>query len=557
MSVKRQLTTEELIKSFKETEHNEINLHSNPPILEVMNTLNNMNINTNEDYSKAKIYSRYIEENTVKRESFYWPYTESPFFIDEEIEQLRDYYAESGNESYHDYFDESSYPAYHTSNNRDNTSKSWNSRIMQLQNQLDMEEDPQEKDKIKQNLVDLGWNPEIEYNQESQIMARNRFVNLMTERMCNTEIIDIQSLIENYNENDYITESKSDNMHPVSIVLVQYKTGGGPIISMVTNSDFTHAAIALDGDFNRLYSFNMNNEINLAGGFSLESIGDYEKDGRLAVYTFFIKNKDYDTLSSRIQELLLNIKNTVYSFANILLFPFKKIRLNNNNSMICSQFVDSCMKMINIDITNEPSSKVSPAKLYDSSVKNAKIYKTYDGFVRDFDFLKAKSFINRLSKSASLIKESNNMINNYISPVIVEARKVPIEINDDGDVLLTNPFPDFDAEYMNSHKLLMQYYKAGNIEPMKYELARLYYMNYILEKKIYHNKFLSNKEKNIKTRARVLNDFNKYIKVVLKAQPEFNFGEYYEKSPFYPHTVEIKKSTISKLKDLKNYILIQ
>lgn len=557
MSVKRQLTTEELIKSFKETEHNEINLHSNPPILEVMNTLNNMNINTNEDYSKAKIYSRYIEENTVKRESFYWPYTESPFFIDEEIEQLRDYYAESGNESYHDYFNESTYPAYHTSKNRTDTSKSWNSRIMQLQNQLDMEEDPQEKDKIKQNLVDLGWNPEIEYNQESQIMARNRFVNLMTERMCNTEIIDIQSLIENYNENDYITESKSDNMHPVSIVLVQYKTGGGPIISMVTNSDFTHAAIALDGDFNRLYSFNMNNEINLAGGFSLESIGDYEKDGRLAVYTFFIKNKDYDTLSSRIQELLLNIKNTVYSVANILLFPFKKIRLNNNNSMICSQFVDSCMKMINIDITNEPSSKVSPAKLYDSSVKNAKIYKTYDGFVRDFDFLKAKSFINRLSKSASLIKESNNMINNYISPVIVEARKVPIEINDDGDVLLTNPFPDFDAEYMNSHKLLIQYYKAGNIEPMKYELARLYYMNYILEKKIYHNKFLSNKEKNIKTRARILNDFNKYIKVVLKAQPEFNFGEYYEKSPFYPHTVEIKRSTISKLKDLKNYILIQ
>lgn len=557
MSVKCQLTTEELIKSFKETEHNEINLHSNPPILEVMNTLNNMNINTNEDYSKAKIYSRYIEENTVKRESFYWPYTESPFFIDEEIEQLRDYYAESGNESYHDYFDESSYPAYHTSNNRDNTSKSWNSRIMQLQNQLDMEEDPQEKDKIKQNLVDLGWNPEIEYNQESQIMARNRFVNLMTERMCNTEIIDIQSLIENYNENDYITESKSDNMHPVSIVLVQGKTGTAPMISMLTKSDFSHVAIALDGDFNRLYSFNIYNGINIIGGFSLESINSYSKDGRLTIFTFFIKNKDYDILSSRIQDLLLNIKNTSYSYINVLLFPFKKIILNNNNSMICSQFVDACMKMINIDITNEPSSKVSPAKLYDSSVKNAKIYKTYDGFVKDFDFLKAKFFINKLSKSASLIKESNNMINNYISPIIVEAKKIPIEINDNGDILLTNPFPDFDAEYMNSHKLLMQYYKAGNIEPMKYELARLYYMNYILEKKIYHNKFLSNKEKNIKTRARVLNDFNKYIKVVLKAQPEFNFGEYYEKSPFYPHTVEIKRSIISKLKDLKNYILIQ
>lgn len=80
-------------------------------------------------------------------------------------------------------------------------------------------------------------------------------------------------------------------------------------------------------------------------------------------------------------------------------------------------------------------------------------------------------------------------------------------------------------------------------------------MNYILEKRIYSNSLLSNKENNIKTRARILNDFNKYIKIVLKAQPNFNFAEYYEASQFYPHTVEVKASTITKLKDIFNYIL--
>ena len=114
---------------------------------------------------------------------------------------------------------------------------------------------------------------------------------------------------------------------------------------------------------------------------------------------------------------------------------------------------------------------------------------------------------------------------------------------------------DFDAEYMASHKLLIQYEKSNNIQAMKYELARLYYMNYILERKIYHNKFLSNKEKNIKTRARILNDFNKYIKFILKAEPDFNFGEYYKDSIFYPHTVEIKKNTIHSLKNIISYIL--
>ena len=49
------------------------------------------------------------------------------------------------------------------------------------------------------------------------------------------------------------------------------------------------------------------------------------------------------------------------------------------------------------------------------------------------------------------------------------------------------------------------YEKVNNIEGMKYELARLYYMNYILEKRIYSNSLLSNKENNIKT-------IKKYVK---------------------------------------------
>jgi hypothetical protein len=90
---------------------------------------------------------------------------------------------------------------------------------------------------------------------------------------------------------------------------------------------------------------------------------------------------------------------------------------------------------------------------------------------------------------------------------------------------------------------------------MKYELARLYYMNYIIEKKLYHNKNLKNKQENIKTRARILNDFNKYLKYVLSKDKNFNFSEYYEGSPFYAHTIEIKSSTIGKIKDIISYIL--
>ena len=80
-------------------------------------------------------------------------------------------------------------------------------------------------------------------------------------------------------------------------------------------------------------------------------------------------------------------------------------------------------------------------------------------------------------------------------------------------------------------------------------------MNYKLEKKIYSNKYRKNKEANVKVRARILNDFNKYMKVVLKKDPGFNFAAYYETSPFYANTIEINKGTIKGVKSLINYIL--
>ena len=492
-----------------------------------------------------------FENKSISNEDkFIWPYNECPYFIDTEINQLRDYYAESGNESYHDYFDEgyaalkrSEYPP----------KKSWGSRINELQNKANMSEDPEEIDQIKQNILDLGWNPEIPYSAETQTMAKERYENLMTEQMHKFNIIDISYLFNNISNYDLntITEAKKEKLYPVSIVLVRGDSPIAPVIAKFTGSDYTHSAIALDGDFTKLYSFNFFNDIKLGGGLSLESVKRYPAKGKLAIYTFFVNKVDYDALQDKLQGMMLNIKNTTYSMVGLLFYPFKYINFNNSEKMICSQFVDSCMKLINIDITNKSSSKVSPAMLDKVAVSNAKIYKTYQGLVEDFNLDKVKMQLNKLSTSARPIKESGI----FIEPIIVEARKFPVEIKNNGDVLLSNPFPNFDSEYMASHKLLVQYDKAGNIEPMKYELARLYYMNYILERKLYHNHFIKNKEKNMKTRARVLNDFNKYIKVVLKHQPEFNFAEYYEQSPFYANTIEIKGSTINKIKNIFDYIL--
>ena len=183
MDAKPQLTIEELIESFK--------LENNPFVYEAELS----------DYDREKVRN--------------WPSIECPFFSDEEIEQLKDYYHESGTESYHDYFNESML----TMNTVDvNThTKSYGDRIIELQNKLKAEQDPEKIDEIKQNMVDLGWNPEVEYTVESQMMARERFMRL---EQSDINILDISSLVNHINDSVF-TEGNIEEIYPVSIVLVQ------------------------------------------------------------------------------------------------------------------------------------------------------------------------------------------------------------------------------------------------------------------------------------------------------------------------------------------------
>jgi len=54
----------------------------------------------------------------------------------------------------------------------------------------------------------------------------------------------------------------------------------------------------------------------------------------------------------------------------------------------------------------------------------------------------------------------------------------------------------------------------------------------------------ANTKKLTDIRARVLNDFHKYIKVVLKGDKHFNFSNYYQRSEFSDDSIVIKSPTL-------------
>ena len=110
------------------------------------------------------------------------------------------------------------------------------------------------------------------------------------------------------------------------------------------------------------------------------------------------------------------------------------------------------------------------------------------------------------------------------------------------------------------HRLLTAYEKTEELEGIKYELAKLWFMNCLLEEKIYDSK-LSKKEKDeyYKSRARILNDFAYYSKFVLEREKGFNFTKYYNSTPFSDilkvdkHTI---KYTSQAVKNIAKAILI-
>ena len=159
--------------------------------------------------------------------------------------------------------------------------------------------------------------------------------------------------------------------------------------------------------------------------------------------------------------------------------------------------------------------------------------------------MKQPILMNIYNNKNELLKELY-MENDYI---IKEAKEFPIQFDKDGSLIVKNIKKlNFEEEYQKSHKLLLSYDKTDNYEGMKYELSKLWYMNIELERRIYNsNRDESKLNEYTRVRARILNDFNKYIKIINKKEKDFNFSEYYEESPFNDGSTKLRKSTLDYL----------
>ena len=133
--------------------------------------------------------------------------------------------------------------------------------------------------------------------------------------------------------------------------------------------------------------------------------------------------------------------------------------------------------------------------------------------------------------------------------------KLPVNIglDKDGSLLVNKHISmDYAGVFAQSHRLIKMYQSVKNVDGVKYELCKQWFLLYLLENKVIYNKnklkqmLISDAKKKeaIQIRSFILSDYKVYMKWVNKNDPNFNFNEYFKTTPFYKETFKIDKRLI-------------
>lgn len=141
---------------------------------------------------------------------------------------------------------------------------------------------------------------------------------------------------------------------------------------------------------------------------------------------------------------------------------------------------------------------------------------------------------------------ANIIYHRSMTSKLLQEKSIGFEFDARGNLFVKNFLKNksYQSIYMESHRLLMEYDRAKNIEGMKYELAKMYYLNLKISEDLIKQDRTKKDKELVKIRARVLNDFHKYLKVVLKNDKQFNFSNYYQRSEFCDDSFVITAPTL-------------
>lgn len=462
----------------------------------------------------------------------------------------------------------------------------WVDTLNKLYSDYDKIKESGNMDKIlsrKQSILELGWNPEINFNEK--IYSKTNLLHKNCEKF---QEVDLSSFYKAYSESQAISEesdlayaNNSDiKIKPIFILLFCANALISKVIKAYTHSLFSHSAIGLYPTLTSFYSFCSVEDENVKSGihmgFNIETPDKYLKNGgdiNFQISAVFVTHEQWTVVNNVIKWYIKNKYNTHYNFKNLFRMIYRGVQKTGlNTDMICSQFVYTILKLCNISGNiNKATNLVTPQDI--AELEDKKIYKLYFGKLTKFkpykarlmikDILSANNFEestilnkNKLSEyiSENTIYEfknnvSNKDILNTLTPRSIFTERVKdIHTNDKGDIVIRT-VDDVNTEFFKCHKNLITFEKTKQYNAMKDELCKLKYLdNYAMRKM--KNKYRKDYKEYADAHARIMNDFIKYLRIVTEHDPEFNFSEYYKKSEWYDGEIIIDKKWIEIFYDI-------
>ena len=198
------------------------------------------------------------------------------------------------------------------------------------------------------------------------------------------------------NEIEYqiIKERKKEDRIPVFITAVFNYRFFANVLHKVTHDVYAHSGITFDPSLQKIYSFNIN-------GFEIESLQkslDESMDSQLFVAVVLLTSQEYESMRRQLNRYIRNISDTKYKFINLISAVANHPESNKDEfQMICSQFVDSMFKLIDLDLTGKDSSTVRPQNLRDTT--NCRVYKVYEGLAREYNMNKTNRIVQKLRRN--------------------------------------------------------------------------------------------------------------------------------------------------------------
>lgn len=142
------------------------------------------------------------------------------------------------------------------------------------------------------------------------------------------------------------------------------------------------------------------------------------------------------------------------------------------------------------------------------------------------------------------------MCDNWKTASLVEGLNIDSEGNMKFSISKKKSYMDLYAE---NHRILMQNVENENNEGIKTNLASAFALISMIEK---DEKYKQRDGELVKARAFLINDFKTYLKKLQKAEPDFDFAEYYATKDYDKFVVNVSPNSVSGIKKIVRALLV-